>query len=172
MRFLEDDKIRLRAVEPGDADRLWEAEADSRQWLDNGMSAPFSRENLRHYASNYDADPIRSGQLRLICEKKTGETIGIADLYDISATNRTALVGIYIYEPYRLHGYAHTCLELMEIYARMLLNLRILAAKISETNKVSIKLFENSGYEHVGTLPQWLLMGRETHSLLIFSKKI
>lgn len=172
MKFLEDDSIRLRAVEPTDADRLWEAEADSRQWLDNGMSAPFSRENLRHYASSYDADPIRSGQLRLICETKDGEIIGIADLYDISATNRTAFVGIYIFEQYRLQGYAHSCLELMEIYARMLLNLRILAAKISETNKASITLFEHSDYKHSGTLPDWLLAGKETHSLLLFCKRI
>lgn len=172
MIFLEDDDIRLRAVEPEDADMLWLAERDSRQWIENGMSAPFSRENLRQYASNYDADPIRAGQLRLICENNDGEMIGITDLYDISSTNRTAFVGIYIFDEHRKRGYAHKSLALLEMYAHMLLNLRILGAKISETNIGSLQLFESSGYIRNGILHDWLLTGSETRSLIIYTKKL
>lgn len=172
MRFLEDDNIRLRAVEPNDADMLWAAEADSSQWLENGMSAPYSRENLRDYASSYDADPIRSGQLRMVCETREGETVGLADLYDISAIGRTAFVGIYIFNDFRNLGYASSALALLEIYARMLLNLRILGAKISETNVRSRSLFEKGGYLLSGTLPGWLLSGSSERSLLIYTKAL
>lgn len=172
MKFLENDNIRLRAVEPADAELLWEAENDSRQWLDNGMSAPLSRQNLKNYAENYDADPIRSGQLRMICENKNGKMVGIVDLYDISAIGRTAFVGIYLFEKYRRNGYAAECLSLLESYARMLLNLRILGAKISETNTNSIHLFENSGYELRGTLPDWLLAGTKSKALYIYTKTL
>jgi len=171
MRFLEDDDIKLRAVEPADADMLWLAETDSRQWIENGMSAPFSRENLRQYASNYDADPIRSGQLRLICETREGNIVGIVDLYDISSINRTAFIGIYIFEEYRKHGIAHKCILLLERYARMLLNLRILGAKISETNRESLNLFESAGYKRNGILHDWLMAGDNTCSLIIYTKK-
>lgn len=172
MKFLENDSIRLRAVEPDDAESLWEAETDSRQWIDNGMSAPLSLRNLKEYAENYDADPIRSGQLRMICENKEGAMVGIVDLYDISATGRTAFVGIYIFERFRNNGYAAECISLLEFYAHMLLNLRILGAKIAETNVQSIHLFEQAGYELRGNLPGWLLSGNKSRSLLIYTKQL
>ena len=86
-------------MEPEDAKMMWRVESDSTQWRENGMMAPYSMRNLREYAENYDADPIRTGQLRLIAELKTAgaETAesrftGIVDLFDISPTGRTAFV--------------------------------------------------------------------------------
>ena len=186
MKFLEDDILRLRAVEPSDADTMWEIETDSSQWRDNGMSAPYSRRNLREYAENYDADPIRAGQLRLVAELKydttgrninrnndtTGRTIGLVDLYDISPTGRTAFIGIYVMDQHRGNGYAARALNLMEEYARMLLNLRIVAAKVSAANPDSRSLFEKNGYTLSGRLQDWLLSGSETSSLLIYTKKL
>ncbi len=175
MRFLEDDLLRLRAVEPSDADMMWNIETDSTQWRDNGMSAPYSYHNLQDYADNYDADPMRAGQLRLVAELKGSErnmVVGLVDLYDISPIGRTAFIGIYICEPYRGKGYAARALLLIEIYARMLLNLRILAAKVSATNIASIRMFAKSGYSLSGELHDWLLSGSETCSLLIYTKSI
>lgn len=175
MRFLEDDILRLRAVEPSDADMMWSVETDSSQWLDNGMSAPYSRHNLREYADNYDADPIRAGQLRLVAELKESDrysVVGLVDLYDISSICRTAFIGIYICEPYRGNGHASRALSLMEKYARRLLNLRILAAKVSASNTASIHMFSKSGYMPAGELRDWILNGAETFSLLIYTKSL
>lgn len=179
MRFLEDDMMRLRAVEPEDAAELWEIETDSRQWLENGMMAPYSRHNLKEYAETYDADPIRSGQLRLIINIKKekpgkcrGDIAGIVDLYDISASGRTALIGIYVREEFRNNGIGTHALRLTEEYARLLLNLRMTGAKISGTNKSSIRLFENAGYKKAGELPGWLMSGNNTFPLLIFIKEL
>lgn len=179
MRFLEDELLRLRAVEPEDAEMMWRVESDSTQWRENGMMAPYSMRNLREYAENYDADPIRTGQLRLIAELKTAgaETAesrftGIVDLFDISPTGRTAFVGIYIRAEQRGKGYATRLLRILEEYCRLLLNLRILAGKVSETNMASRTMFEHAGYRLEGELKQWLLNGSETHSLLIFTKEL
>ncbi len=87
--FLENEIIKLRPVEPEDAETMWIVESDSEQWMQNGMSAPLSRQNLTDYALSYDADPVRAGQLRLIIESKPEKgIIGIADLYDISVQHR------------------------------------------------------------------------------------
>ena len=171
MKFLESDKIRLRAVEPADAGMMWEVENDSSQWLENGMAAPFSRRNLEVYADSYDADPIRAGQIRFVCETiGTRRPAGLADLYDISAVNRTAFAGIYILPPFRRKGHASEALALMENYARLLLNLRVLAAKVAGSNHESISLFEHAGYTLRGELPGWLMSGGETTPLCIFTK--
>ena len=178
MTYLKDDTLHLRAVEPGDADCMWEFENDSTQWRDNGMMAPYSHKNLKEYAENYDADPIHSGQLRLIVEKLTDEAeskaeiIGIVDLYDISATNRTAFIGIYIKPERRNVGYAQRALGLIEKYSHQLLNLRILAAKISERNSESLQLFKKCGYEECGELRHWILCGKNDFSLLLYTKML
>lgn len=160
--FLQDDKIRLRAVEPSDADVMWEIERDPTQWIDNGMSAPYSRHNLEEYAKTYDADPIRAGQIRLVVDLPTStehEVVGLVDLYEISPTGRNAFVGIYIRREFRGKGLAKRALKLLEEYAYILLGLRILGAKIASTNTPSILLFEQCGYTHSGTLTDWLRPG-------------
>lgn len=179
MRFLEDEIIRLRAVEPDDTKQLWDIETDSDQWRENGMMAPYSMHNLREYAEHYDADPIRSGQLRLIMELKkedSGEMsrqiAGIVDLYDISPTGRTAFVGIYVLKERRRRGLATRALHLTEEYCRLLLNLRMLGVKISGSNMPSRGLFEKSGFNKVGELKGWLLSGHETFPLLIYTKSL
>lgn len=173
MKFLEDDQIMLRAVEPDDYKLLYDIENDSTQWNENGMMAPYSRYNLQEYARNYDADPIRCGQLRLmIVSKDLGNVLGVADLYDISIVNRTAFVGIYILPEFREHGYAHKTLELVETYARILLNLRVLGVKISEKNCISLDLFKDCGYEKAGELKSWILRGKDSYSLFIYTKSL
>lgn len=173
MKFLEDDLIRLRAVEPSDAEILWEVETDSNQWRDNGMMAPYSRHNLEEYAKNYDADPIRSGQIRLMIEmKESHEIVGITDLYDISALGRTAFIAVYIKPEHRRNNIARRAIIQMEKYAHVLLNLRVLCAKVSEENKASQQMFPSMGYSKCGELPDWLYNAGHSASLLIYCKKL
>lgn len=173
MKFLEDDVIRLRAVEPSDANLLWQVETDSNQWRDNGMMAPYSRHNLEEYARHYDADPIRSGQLRLMIElKETNEVAGIIDLYDISALGRTGFIAVYVLEKYRRKQIGRRAIQQMEKYAHTLLNLRVLCAKVSIENSSSKMLFEKMDYVKCGELPDWLYNAGHASSLLIFCKKL
>lgn len=169
--FLSNNLLRLRAVEPADAEFMWGVETDSTQWIENGMSAPYSRKNLRDYAETYDADPIRAGQIRFVIEDAQRRVpIGLADLYDISALCRTAFVGIYVTKAHRGCGVASEALKLLEEYARQLLNLRVIGAKVAGGNKTSTALFENSGYKMAGRLPEWLLYGNKTQDLVIYTK--
>lgn len=175
-RLLEDERLRLRAVEPEDAKAIWSVESDSDQWRQNGMTAPFSMHNILRYAIEYDADPFTAGQLRLIACRRdtTGEweqdVIGIIDLYEISALNKTAFVGIYVRPAFRKQGYAAEMLRILERYASEVLNIRILAVRVSSSNTGSLNLFANCGYERAGVLRHWLQSGNETNDLIIFEK--
>lgn len=173
--FLKKNDVYLRAVEPCDANKMLIVENDSSQWINNGMMAPFSYNHIKEYASNYDADPYRAGQLRLIIESKNkcdNSFIGIVDLYDISANFHTAFVGIYIVPEHRNFGYALLALDLLEDYVRQILNIRILASKISDNNFESIELFYKSGYKKTGELPDWLMSAGEVHTVYLFTKKL
>lgn len=170
MKFLEDSAIRLRAVEPEDAERMFEFERDSEQWLHNGMSAPFSRHNLTLYALEYDADPVRSRQIRFVVEETAGKRIvGLADLYEIDTISGNAFVGIYIAPASRRKGYAAKAVHLLGQYAGQVLNLRVLGAKVSDSNQSSVALFRRCGFMLSGRLPGWLRSGRDISDLLIFT---
>lgn len=171
--LLRNGVLRLRPVEPEDALAMWEMESDPTQWIQNGMMAPFSLRNLREYALQYRADPFAEGQLRLmLVDKNVAEPVGIVDLYDISASNRTAWVGIYIRPAFRGNGLGKKALQMLEDYCRRLLNLRILAAKIASENAASQRLFAKAGYTECGRLRDWLVSADRSQDILIFQKHL
>lgn len=171
--LLRNGALRLRPVEPEDALAMWEMESDPTQWIQNGMMAPFSLRNLKEYALQYRADPFAEGQLRLmLVDKNVAEPVGIVDLYDISASNRTAWVGIYIRPAFRGNGLGKKALQMLEDYCRRLLNLRILAAKIASENAASQRLFAKAGYTECGRLRDWLVSDDRSQDILIFQKHL
>lgn len=171
-KILENGIIRLRPVEPEDADFMWTVESDSTQWIQNALVAPFSRENLLQYAHTYEADPFLAGQIRLIIEDINRQNVGIADLYEISAQHRNAYVGMYILPQYRGKGLGKESLGVLEDYASRLLNLEMLGSKIVDINEASMALFLKSGYEWSGTLRQWIIAGHQKYSLHLLQKAL
>ena len=154
--YLRGEHLRLRAVEPADACYMYSVENDPSQWIGSDITAPMSAHVLRDYAETYDADPIRSGQLRLMAEElATGRTVGIVDLYRISPIDRCAMTGIYVDRTVRRHGYGHETLILIQNYARDILCLHQLNALVLADNIGSRRLFEKSGYNHTATLRDW-----------------
>ena len=169
--FLDNGEIWLRSVEPEDAEIMWKVENDSDQWIQNGMSAPFSHKNIMDYALTYNADPFQAGQIRLIASLKRDNTfMGIADLYEISAIHRHAFVGIYILPEFRSKGFGSQVLRLIEDYAFRLLNLRNLGARIMSGNEFSIKMFSHKDYILRGTVPGWLIYDDKEYEMLFYSK--
>lgn len=166
----------LRAVEPDDARAIWVMENDASQWVANGMMAPFSMANILQYATEYDPDPFHAGQLRLIATSKdpsgdwNEDNIGIIDLYNISARNHTAFVGIYVRPRFRGSKYAPEMLEIIERYAAEVLCLRSLAVKVMNDNLSSMALFSNHGYRQAGALIDWARHDNHYASLIIFQK--
>lgn len=179
--LLRNGALRLRPVEPDDAMAMWEMESDPTQWIQNGMMAPYSLRNLKEYALQYRADPFAEGQLRLMLASEEStepigndapRPVGIVDLYDISASNRTAWVGIYIRSGYRRKGMGEKALQMLEDYCRRLLNLRILAAKTASENVASQRLFIKAGYIECGCLKDWLVSAGNSQDILLFQKSL
>lgn len=160
--------MRLRAVEPEDADFMYVAESDADAWKYSDYVAPLSRELLRQYALTYDADPLRAGQLRLILEND-GMPVGIADLFEISARHLRADTGIYILPAHRGFGLATEALKKLAAYSRERLGLHQLTATISESNYSALKSYMNAGFTQTGTRPDWLRTPAGYESALIMS---
>ena len=93
---LEGRIVRLRAVEPEDAELLYAWENDTSVWSVSGTTEPFSRAQMERFiaAQLQGGDLFRTGQLRLIVETRAeARPVGIADLFE-STPRTTAAAGM------------------------------------------------------------------------------
>ncbi|MDE6291265.1 MAG: GNAT family N-acetyltransferase [Muribaculaceae bacterium] len=149
------NELRLRALEPDDAEMMYSAESDEAAWRYSDYLAPMSREMLRHYALTYDADPMRSGQLRLIIEID-GKAAGILDLFEISPRHLRADTGIYLLPEFRGNGYGAMTLELAKDFCRRRLGLHQLTASVAHRNSDALRCYGKAGFTSTGRRPDWL----------------
>lgn len=164
-------KLRLRAVEPEDVDFMYECEEDAEavRWSD--YPAPFSRRQLLEYAISYDADPYRAGQLRLIITAD-GERVGMADLYEISTSDRRAFSAIFIHPRYRRKGIGSKALEAIAEYSAKRLGLRMLAAKVSTENPAALATYLKGGFMRRALLPAWHRFGDTFHDIELLTLEL
>lgn len=168
--YLTNNKITLRAVEPSDADFMYEVENDTEAWVYSDTVAPLSRRILREYALNYEADPFSARQLRMIATDPEGQQIGITDLYEISPLHRNAFVGFYILPQFRRKGLGVDLLNMLADYASGFLGIKMLGARIPESNIPSVEVFRKAGFTKSGCLPDWLSQkDGKRESLFIFT---
>lgn len=157
MKLLENDLIKLRALEPEDLEILYKWENDTDLWQYGATIAPYSKFVLREYLSDSRQDIFQSRQLRLIIElKKNAQAAGTVDLYDFDPMNARAGVGILIDCASRGKGIGYAALSLIERYAFDFLKLKQLYAYIPQHNIASLHLFSASGYVKAGFLKSWI----------------
>jgi diamine N-acetyltransferase len=157
--LLEDDTIKLRALEPQDLEILYDWENNTEIWEVGNNLVPYSKYILHEYIENSHRDLPESKQLRLIIELKTiipHMPIGTIDLFDIDFYNKNAGIGILIADKQnRNKGYASKTLKLIEEYAFRKLALYQLYCRIDVDNEVSLKVFQNIGYTIIGKISGW-----------------
>lgn len=154
--MLENDHVKLRALEPEDLDFLYKWENDTRLWEYGNTLSPFSRYVLHQYLENAHLDLYEAKQIRLIIEeKKSGLAIGTIDLYDFEPFHSRAGVGILIDESFQQKSYAYMSLKLMISYSFKYLKISQLWAFIPADNIPSLHLFRKLGFEESGILKQW-----------------
>ena len=161
MNILENENIRLRALEPADAELLYLWENDTDIWQAGETLTPFSRYTLQQYVNNASQDIYEAKQLRLMIDAKDNDietTVGSIDLFDFNPYHKRAGVGILIYNK-RQKGYASGALQLLIDYAFNVLHLHQLYCNISADNNKSLDLFHKSGFEIAGTKREWLYNG-------------
>ncbi len=160
---IEGNRVRLRALEPGDVELLYAWENDYTVWAVSGTTEPFSRKQMERFveAQRHGADLLRSGQLRLIIEalEASGSfrPVGALDLFEYDPIHRRAGLGILIHATAdRGCGYASDALQALERYVRERLNLHQLWCNVAADNAPSLHLFASGGYAEAGRKCDWL----------------
>lgn len=165
---LQNDNLRLRALEPADIDILMKWENDTSLWEYGDTITPYSRYQLANFLKNYDGDIFSSKQLRLIIEEQTTHTIvGTIDLFDFDFFNSRVAVGILIEKEYRQRGYAAQALSITVEYVEQFLGIHQCYAIIPEYNTASVSLFTSCGFKSSGKLCHWFHRNDTWHDALL-----
>lgn len=156
--MLENDCIKLRAVEPEDIDFLYRCENDTDLWRYGTTMVPYSRFAIRQYISESQNDIFTDRQLRLmIVRKDTGAVVGTIDLFDFDPFHQRAAVGIGIVESAnRQQGFATQSLQLLVEYSFDFLHLHQLYCSVATDNEPSLRLFESAGFVRCGLRKEWI----------------
>lgn len=165
MTLLTDHLITLRVPEPYDIDMFLKWENDTSLWDTGSTSAPFSRQVISDYITNYNPDIYTARQLRLmITLTETGESVGAVDLYDFDPVNNRAGIGFVIDVGHRGQGYAEHAVNLVARYAMERLRINQLYALAGVDNAASIATLERCGFTRSGPLSQWIATGRSGYT--------
>ncbi|MCR5714995.1 MAG: GNAT family N-acetyltransferase [Bacteroidales bacterium] len=162
MKYLQGNRLKLRAAEPEDLELLYRWENDSDVWQVSDTLVPFSRYHLRRFLENDNHDIFATHGLRLMIDllpdgPETARTVGTLDLYDFDALNSRAGVGILIADVSdRRRGYAAESLQLLVDYCREVLLLHQVYAYVTEDNAESLALFARAGFIQTGRRLQWM----------------
>jgi diamine N-acetyltransferase len=155
---LENDIIRLRAVEPSDIEVLYLWENDPNVWTIGESITPYSRFELEKYILS-EGNIFTDKQLRLMIDSKQNDaclTVGAIDLFDFNPIHARAGLGILIYSSEnRRKGYASEALGLLIEYAFTMLNISVLYCNVSVSNYASINCFEKAGFKRCGLKKRW-----------------
>ncbi len=157
--MISSNHITLRALEPSDADLLYEWENQMELWPVSNTLVPFSRYQVQKYIEHSSLDLYQTKQLRLMIDlrdKESPRSVGMLDMFDFDPYHSRAGVGILIHKPERQSGYAKEALTLFLDYAFNHLALHQLYCNISSDNSASIRLFESLGFELIGKKRDWL----------------
>lgn len=156
MLTLKGKHIYLRALELEDLNFVYTIENDETIWELSSTITPYSKHVIMQYLNNAHRDIFEVKQLRLVISNYEEIAVGMIDLFDFDFVNKRAGVGIIVKEPSdRKKGYGSEALKLLIQYCKVHLALHQLYCNISEENDISIKLFQNQGFEIVGLKKDW-----------------
>lgn len=170
-RYLQDNTLFLRPVEPEDLELLYTIENNPDIWDKGTVTIPYSHYALRRFIQETQNDLFIDRQLRLIIVlSETGKSIGIVDLFNFEPSHLRAEIGIALLAGYQKKGLAAKAVNLLCEYAGKALRLHSLSAWVAGTNTASRHLFEHTGFEMKGCLEDWLATSSGFENVIIYQK--
>lgn len=171
MAQLENEIIRLRALEPEDLELLYRWENNPDLWELGNTLSPYSRYILKEYIRESHRAIFETKQLRLMIELcSTGEAIGTVDLYDFDPHHRRAGIGILVDPLYQEKGFATEAMHVLMKYAFGFLKLHQLYVHIPVKNEASKRLFTRCGFVVAGIMKDWVIAEKGYSDVFVMQK--
>jgi RimJ/RimL family protein N-acetyltransferase len=149
--FWQGESVRLRTVEPEDAEAFfnWNLNSETARLLDY-VWPPSSIAATREWTQRTATEEIKDDRLHLVIEDHQGIAVGMISTH---ATNRrigSFAYGISVDEKHRGRGYASQAIILLLRYFFMELAYQKVTVTVYECNPASIALHEKLGFQQEG----------------------
>ena len=146
-------EVQIRLPQPEDVDALYPMLVDSTVtdticWDGPPDLATYRKDIAKRIRQ------VASGEVHLFTIVADGEPAGMIDARPYDEPEDNGDVGLWIGEPYWGQGVGTAAVELIVGYARDVLGMRRIEAKIFVGNEASKRIFEKNGFALEGTLRQ------------------
>ena len=149
--LFETDRLRVRAMIPDDAERLYAIHAEDavRRWFPNECYADVAE---ARDAAGFFADCVREKRLPYVLAvelKSTGELIGDTGISEVEGRPEETEIGYVIGEAWRGKGCATELVRAMTAFAARQFGSRVIWGRVLHGNAASARVLEKSGYAFV-----------------------
>lgn len=153
-------KIRLRALEPSDAQILYDWENDPETWNAGSRQWPVSLADIKALIEHSDLDIWQTRQTRLMIESvDNADTVGCIDIFDFDPLNMHCSLGVLIRPDARRKGFATQAVSEICAFAARTLLAHTVMVSVAADNEPSLALFRAAGFSESGRLRGWVRRG-------------
>lgn len=167
--FWQDDKIRLRAMQPEDWEREYSGQFDTsaRRLLLCSTELPPTIDGSKKFVEE-NADFSSSKRIMFIIEDFKGNCIGEINLSSIDERNGTFSIGIVVDKESRGMGYAIRAMKILLRYAFFERRLNKFNAYILEGNEASSRMMKKIGCIQEGVRRQMAYINGKYMDFILF----
>jgi RimJ/RimL family protein N-acetyltransferase len=151
MNFWQGDRIRLRGIEPTDAETFynWNLDSERARHLDF-VWPPSSLASVQEWADGLSRRKLENDTFHWVIENENGEAVGSISTHDCNPHSGTFSYGLDIAPEHRRKGYASEAILLLLKYYFEELRYQKVTVSVHSNNQASIKLHESLGFKLEG----------------------
>jgi len=149
--FWQSDLIRLRGVEPSDAEFFfaWNRDSDMNRFLDQ-VWVPASLEFVKQWAERTAREGAKDDHFTWVIETAEGEFAGSISSHHCDRRTGALMYGVAVRQEHQRKGYASESIRLVLRYFFDELRYQKVTVQIHEDNPASIRLHERLGFQLEG----------------------
>lgn len=153
MNFWQNDLIRLRAFEPGDADAVtrWNLDSQRGQYLDF-LWPPSSRASTEAWLAEQSRLKLEEDRFHFVIETLDGTPVGTIATHHCNPRSGTFSYGLDVAREQRRKGYASAAIIMVLRYYFDYLRYQKVTVVVHADNLPSLRLHERLGFQREGCL--------------------
>jgi RimJ/RimL family protein N-acetyltransferase len=160
MNFWQGQTVRLRGVEPTDAETFFQWNLDSEMGRNlDFLWPPISQALVRKQVEEQAIKLAEGDDFQWIIEDRTRLAVGAMNTHDCNRRNGTFSYGINIAPDQQRKGYASAAIQLVLKYYFEELRYQKVHVNVASHNQASITLHERLGFVKEGVLRQMIYTG-------------
>jgi RimJ/RimL family protein N-acetyltransferase len=168
--YWQDEKIRLRAIEPEDWEGHYYNRFDSpaRRLLECAVELPPTVSEAKKFAETFSGFSPGSGRIMFTITTLNDENVGGINLNSIDERNGTFSIGIQVDQNHRGKGYGTRAVRLLLRYAFFERRLNKFNDYVLEGNEASACMMRKLGCLQEGVRRQVIYTDGKYHDLILF----